>query len=229
VTNQEKYLRAFARGEMLRRVGGVYGRIIKTTRDEPTMLSEEKRKVVMFMGPHGLRELLGTSGYEALIKIGHTPDYVARNLARGMQFKLVLFDRPDTLRIATWKGAVDVVSQHYPELEPVLRAALPELKRKNLEDFEREAGYSFAHVQVNGQDDTRFMTAQRLLESNQTAADVRRFFFHTFNFSELYAGDGYTKTHDGKRGVREYLTANCPLASLHNCRIIDLNVEIPPE
>ncbi len=83
----------------------------------PTRLAEdEQRKVVMVMGPHGLQQLLGASGYEAFVKIGYTPEYIARNLGLGRNFKLVLFDKPPELRVATWRVAVEVVSAHYPEL-----------------------------------------------------------------------------------------------------------------
>lgn len=192
------------------------------------MLAEEsQRKVVMIMGPSGLHKLLGKTGYEALIEIGYTPEYIARNIARGMKFKLVLFERPEKLCIATWETAVAVVSDYYPELSDALRAALPELKSTSLEQFERNAGFTFAEVQAAGASDPRYMTAHRLAHSKKTATDVRRFLYHSLYFSELYTGDGYTQTHDGKRGVREYLMRNMRICELPNEQIIDMTVEVP--
>jgi hypothetical protein len=93
--------------------------------------------------------------------------------------------------------------------------------------FEREAGFDFAEVQSNGSADPRFMTSERLLASKQTACEVRQFLFHVLNFSELFAGDGYTLTHDCKRGVREYVMPNCELRLLDNCHVTDLDVRMP--
>jgi len=228
MTNHAVYLYALAHGRRLRRVRGVYGRIVRTTDGVPTRLAEdEQRKVVMVMGPHGLQQLLGASGYQALVKIGYTPEYIARNLGLGRKFKLVLFDKPPELRVATWRVAVEVVSAHYPELRTQLFSVLEDLKSRTIMEFERESGYSFAEVQANGPSDPRFMTAQRLHACVGTATEVRHFLFHTLYFSELYAGDGYTKTHEGKRGVREYLMPNVFLKTLNNLHIVDLEVEIP--
>lgn len=228
MTEQKKYVRAFRHGHSLTRVRGAYGRIVRTQREKPNMLAEEsQRKVVMIMGPSGLKKLLGKSGYEALVEIGYTPEYIARNIARGMKFKLVVFDRPEKLRIATWTTAVAVLSGCYPELAPILQNALPGLKITSLEEFERLAGFTFAEVQASGPSDPRYMTVERLLQSGHTATDVRRFLYHSLHFSELYTGDGYTQTHDGKRGVREYLVPNIPICDLPNEHVIDLNIEIP--
>ena len=228
MTRQDQVVRALACGRVSFRPRAVYGRIVRTELDQPSTLTEDEgRKVVMIMGPSGLQQLLGRTGLERLKKIGYSENYIARNIARGKKFKLVLFDRPPNLRVATWAVAVQVVAQHYPELAPMLHAALPELRRRSIEYFEAEAGYSFYDAQLRGSNDSRFMTAERLLHSKGTAADVRAFLFHTMHFSELYTGDGYTRTPEGKRGVREYIMSNLPIQSLRNCSIVDLLVDAP--
>jgi hypothetical protein len=45
--------------------------------------------------------------------------------------------------------------------------------------------------------------------------------------SELFTGDGFTKKPDGTRGVREYIVANRPVASLKSYQLIPLNVNLP--
>lgn len=228
MTNQEKFLRALARGRPSFRPRGVYGRIVRTELDEPSTLTEDDdRKVVMIMGPSGLQQLLGLSGFEALCKIGYSSDYIARNLSRGKKFKLVVFDRPPCLRVATWSVALSAVAQHYPELAAVLLRALPELKRLSIEEFEAQAGFSFYEARLQGPAEGSFMNRERLLRSKGTAADVRQFLFHTVHFSELFTGDGYTQTPEGLRGVREYIMPNVPIRSLRNSRIVDLHVEMP--
>jgi hypothetical protein len=225
MTNQEKFLRAFESGETMHRVGGVYGRILRTEDENPVMLTEDPhRKVIMVMGPSGLQQLLGLTGLQALDKIGYTDRYVERNLSRGKKFKLAVFDRPASLRVATWRVSIEVVAEAYPEFAALFHRVLPELKETPIEEFEKMAEHSFYEASVNGPSDCRFMTPDRLRQSNQTASDVRRFLFHTLHFSELYTGDGYTLTAGGKRGVREYLMPNTRIDSLQNCRIIDLKV-----
>jgi hypothetical protein len=227
MTNQDRYLDALASKNTRHRVRGVYGRIVRTDMTDPQMLTEDPdRRVVMVMGPSGLQQLLGLSGCDALYKIGYSHEYIVRNLERGKSFKLVVFERPASLRIATWRVAIDVLAAHYPMLAPALRRALPALKSTPIEDFERQVGYTFYEARIKGSDDERFMTPARLLKSEQTPADVRRFLFHTVHFSELYTGDGYTLTPSGERGVREYMMPNARIPSLTNWRIADMSVEL---
>jgi hypothetical protein len=228
VDNQQRFIRALLRGERLCRVKDVYGRIVRTMQPAPERLAEEaERRVVPVMGPGGLQRLLGKTGYQSLITIGYTPEYIANLVARGMKYKLILFDRPDEMRIATWTASVEFASQHYPELRTVLYRALTQLRASSLEEFERQKGFRFYDVERAGRNDPRFMTPERLLASEQTPADVRCFLFHTLHFTDLYAGDGYTKTISGERGVREYLMHNARLETLRNCRVIELPVSLP--
>lgn len=225
MTNQQKYLRAFLRGDDGYYVSEVYGRIARTSDEVPTLLAQEaNRKLILIMGPSGLSSIVGESGYDALLKIGYTPDYIARNLARGMRFFLVVFQRPQNLRIATWKQTINAVANAYPAVAPLLHAALKELKSTSFAEFEQQAGFQFANLAA---DDRRFMTEQQLLNSDGSAQAVRRFLLNVLNFSDLFSGDGYTQTVDGQRGVREYLLPNGPLQSLRNCQWLELRIEIP--
>ncbi|MBS1992972.1 MAG: hypothetical protein JSS83_20785 [Cyanobacteria bacterium SZAS LIN-3] len=208
---------------------GCYGRIVRTLFDKPRTLAEEPdRRVVMLMGPSALRTIVGHSAYEMLVQIGHTREYIAVKLAQGYKYHLVVFHRPDSeMRLATWKNTLDLVGTLYPQLAHLLKAARRELKTTSFAEFEAQAGFSLAEVDHNGPGDERYMTAERLLASDGSALSVRRFLYHVTRLTELYTGDGYTCTHDGKRGVREYIMANRAISDLQESRTLELEVTLP--
>merc|ERR1712194_455074 len=55
---------------------------------------------------------------------------------------------------------------------------------------------------------TEGLLLKRSRQGKCRTADVRAFLYHALNLNNLYSGDGYTYTHDGKRGISEYLAAN---------------------
>src|SRR5206468_2413764 len=119
----------------------MYGRIVRTKRQTPQRLADsDRRRFVMITGPSGLRRIRGQNGYDAMIELGHSPAAIQRELSHGMSFHLVTFDRPDRLHHAGWQGVVDAAAEHYPEFEDAIRAALPDLRRKSLAQFEAELG-----------------------------------------------------------------------------------------
>lgn len=220
-------LSAISKNSLRRR----YGRIIRTRPDRPLALAEDAdRRAVMVMGPSGLRHILDKPGYEMLHSIGHSHAYIERKLKEGFTFELLIFpfDRAE-LKTATWKNTLKVVRAVYPEISGLIDVHGDRLRREPLETFEAEAGFSFAEVDNHGQSDPRYLTLARLLADPglNTAADLRRFLFHTVRLSELFTGDGYTKRPDGRRGVREYIVANRPVSSLKSYRLIPLNVTLP--
>ncbi len=184
---------------------GSYGRLARTLIPEPQFLEDEvDRLVVMVMGPGALRSLVGKSHYEMVVEIGHTQEYIALKLAQGYKYHLVVFDRPDgELRLATWRNTLARVAGEYPQAARMLKATSRELKATSFAQFEQQAGFSLAEVDQLGSTDERFMNLDRLLKSDGSALSVRRFLYHVIRLSELYSGDGYTWTHDGRRGVRE--------------------------
>ncbi|HEY9775926.1 MAG TPA: hypothetical protein V6C81_19340 [Planktothrix sp.] len=227
MTNQEKYLRAFRRGEVLRRVRGVYGRIVKTTKDQvDSLTTDPQRRVVMIMGPQGLSSIFGLSGYQALIKLGYTRKYIRYHVERGTRFKLVLFDRPAEIHMATWNSSIEMLAINYPEVASQLKQALPALKRTAFEKFQRQAGFRFLDVQVAGPSDPRYMTLERMATCGGSPLCVRRFLYHTVSFTDLFSGDGYTRTHTGNRGFCEYVMPNQQLSDLKNCLVGDIQVRL---
>jgi hypothetical protein len=212
-----------------RQLRGHYGRIIRTRPDRPLALAEDdQRRAVMVMGPSGLHHILDKPGYEMLHSIGHSHAYIERKLREGFAFELLIFpfDRGD-LKIATWKNSLALLKRLYPEISHLIDRHGKRLRSEQLKSFEAEAGFSFAEVDNGGSADPRYMTLDKLLASPGSAADLRRFLFHTVRLSELFTGDGFTKKPDGTRGVREYIVANRPVASLKSYQLIPLNVTLP--
>eukprot|EP01094_Clydonella_sp_ATCC50884_P030437 TRINITY_DN9936_c0_g1_i1.p1 TRINITY_DN9936_c0_g1~~TRINITY_DN9936_c0_g1_i1.p1 ORF type:complete len:271 (+),score=52.00 TRINITY_DN9936_c0_g1_i1:114-926(+) len=62
--------------------------------------------------------------------------------------------------------------------------------------------------------------------SEHAAWVVRAFLFHTMGLRGLYRGDGYTWTHDNRRGIAEYLCRNCPRSQL-SLGVSPLSIDIP--
>jgi len=210
---------------------GCYGRIVRTLADTPLALAEEAdRRVVMLMGPGALRSLVGLSAYEMIVQIGHTREYIAMKLAQGHKYHLVVFDLPQgEMRLATWKNTLAIVAGLYPQVAHMFKARAAELKSTSFASFEAQAGFSLAQVDHLGPQDERFMTAERLLASDGSALSVRRFLYHVTRLTELFTGDGYTQTHDGKRGVREYIMANRAINSLAGHKTLELQVTLPTD
>lgn len=224
-----RFVDAFQRGEKFKHVRGCYGRIVRTRADKPPALAEEAdRRVVMVMGPGALKRLSGCSGYAMLCTIGYKADYIERKLNEGFEFSLLLFARPrGWFKVANWSNTISGIIAVYPELDEILRANARALKTTSFAEFERQAGFEFAEIDSNGPADERFMTSQRLLESDRSALAVRRFLYHTTRLSDLYTGTGLTKTDDGRPGVREYIMANRPLSQLDELHKLAIKVELP--
>ncbi len=177
----------------------------------------------MVMGPSGLISIVDKPGLTMLSSIGYTKAYVERKLAEGFTFHLLTFPKPSSpkkggkhreLAIANWKNTLAAIAAAYPEIAHLVKLHAKELKRTSFSSFEAHAGFSFAAVDKLGANDPRFMTLSRLLESPGSACDLRRFLYHVTRLSELYNGDGRTRTEEGKPGVREYIMANRPLTDL---------------
>lgn len=227
MTNTQKFVRLLHEGGR-GSIRGVYGRIVRIKPGQPLALCEEEdRLLVLVTGPSGLSKLVGKTGYDMLDSIGYTRDYIARKLAEGYQFKLLVFARPLDARLGTWRNVVFAAAELYPEVACTLIDALPELMKTSFADFERQSGFVWAEVDKAGPVDERFMTIDRLIASDGTALDVRRFFYHVLRLSELYTGDGYTKTNDNQRGVQEYAIRTVEVEDLEDCEVVDLDVKIP--
>ncbi|MBC8000625.1 MAG: hypothetical protein IAF58_21935 [Leptolyngbya sp.] len=209
-------------------VRGLYARLIRSRCQHPIALAEERdRRITMVMGPSGLQRLIGKSGFDMLVELGHRREYIAREVNTGTKFSLVIFRRQPGMLAATWNNVIASVSQHYPEIKHLVLPVKATLKRTPFAQWEKDAGFDFSDVHALGMKDPRFMTVARLLESNGDALAVRRFLYHTVRLTELFSGDGYTQLQDGARGVREYVLENKVLACLGEMHAIELDVTVP--
>ncbi len=230
MTQIDRFAYAFQHGRVGMAVRGCYGRIVRTRHDRPLALAEEQdRRVVMVMGPAALRSLIGKSGYEMLLSIGYKRDYIERKTGEGFAFALLVFARPKGwLKVANWRNTIDGVIAAYPEVAEIVRANADALRSTGFAEFEKQAGFSFAEVDVNGVTDERFITVDRLLQSDRSALVARRFLYHTVRLSELYTGSGMTMTDDGQRGLREYVMPICTVSQLNELHELRLAVALPP-
>jgi nicotinamidase-related amidase len=210
-------------------VSDLCGRIIRGTKpdDFKTLTDDPTRKLVMLMGSDGLAKLLGRTGYDMLVEIGYEPEYIVHKVNQGNQFKLVVFGEGGAAKLATWQNTAEVVGATYPDVADMIRAKLGELKRTSFDEIERRAGFDFSEVDKLGSSDPRFMTHERFRNSRGTLVDVRAFLYFSVHLRELFSGDGYTYTADGRRGLMEYIVPNKPLAQLGQHEVVDIDVRVP--
>jgi len=200
----------------------------RSASDFERLSDDPQRKLVMVTCADGLRAISGLTGYQMLVEIGYTGEYILHKIgSEGRRVKLVIFAADSSTQPATWDNMAETVACAYPAIGDKLFGVLEALKHTPFAEIERQAGFDISEVQKNGLADQRFMTYQRLQDARGTVAEVRAFLHHTIYLCSLYAGNGYTLTEDGRRGVREYMVPNRQIAELEGARVLDLEVKIP--
>ena len=208
---------------------GNCGRIIRgqDPNDFLTLTDDPDRKIVMLMGPDGLSQIQGKTGYEALNIIGYEPDYIVRKVQEGNQFKLVTFPEGQDAILATWDNVAEIVKQVYPDVYSKISANLPLLKKKEFDEIERDAGYDFSEIDKNGKTDDRYMTYERYQDAGAGIIKARAFLYFTLHLRELFSGDGYTYDANGVKGLKEYFISNKPISDIQGSEIWDLDMQLP--
>jgi hypothetical protein len=75
------------------------------------------------------------------------------------------------------------------------------------------------NLSINGcSTDPRFMSEERLLESEETLEECRGFLYNQLCVSDLFDGSDFTKDPTGQLHVREYLQLNVPVQELPGLR-----------
>lgn len=228
VNSVEAYHQAFVHTDRVS-VNGLCGRVIrgKKPADYDHLTDDPNRKIVMLMGPDGLEQLPGNSGYDALRLLGYTTEHIASRVNAGYKFKLAVFQEGREARPATWDNVTALAGATYPDTQRALERHLDNLKTVPFTDIENAAGFSFAEVDHNGINDPRYMTHERFMQSRQDLIATRAFHYFTLHLRELYSGDGYTYDHNGKRGVMEYIILNKPIHELGKHALINVDVSLP--
>ena len=219
-------------------VSGLCGRILrgKTDADFERLSDDPNRLVVMLTDSAGLAKMLGKTGYEMCVIVGHHPDHIKGKLVTGHIYKMVAFAENEAI-VATWDNVFKLAGEVYPDLVPLFAKYGPELKSKSywkadstgvgsfLSGIEAEAGYKF--MDVDRQDHPTFMTHAAFLQSAKGMCELRALLYHTLHLRELYSGDGYTYDQMGRKSVKEYLMLNKRIADIKGHVMLDLDVRLP--
>lgn len=212
---------------------GMCGRICRgQTEEDFERMAEASRLVVFLMGSDGLEEIEPLSDYEKLIKIGYERDYIKQKLDQGFSFRQVHFPSKQEkvpCSMATWDGALAVVNNVYPKAGELVEKHLPALKNHEFSKHQDDCPFDMKEADSKGIAHENFITEERLLKSKGDAAHTRAFLYHTMQLRALYHGDGYTRTADGTKGIKEYLSPNVALKDLKGVVIKKLDVQMPEE
>jgi hypothetical protein len=204
----------------------IAGRIIrgKVDADFEKLSDDPSRKIVFLTDAAGLAKMLGKSGYEMLITVGHHPDHIKKQLSDGKSYKIVVFPASSAYD-ATWDGLLKVTGEVYPDLVPDLRNHAGVFKSSKYDLFESAAGYKFHDV--DDPTNPRFMSYDAYVASSRLPWELRAFMYHVLHIKELFRGDGYTYDENGKRGVREFLMANKNVSDIPGAVVGDIQVSLP--
>lgn len=136
---------------------------------------------------------------------------------------------------ATWDGVIQIIQHLYPEALEDVTSNLGELRTRDLDSFQIEAGFNFYDAKKN--DRGQFPDAPRYfsytyfcsLPKPRAAWQVRAFLYCEMRLLKLFKGDGYTWTEGGGRGRKEYIAPNIPLSMLDPKQsvIIPMMVKVP--
>ena len=98
---------------------------------------------------------------------------------------------------------------------------------KALEDKIGKTAEQLNEIKSAGSGHPEFMSAYRYMCSEDTAENARLFLYFTVGLNNLFAGDGYTRDKDGKKGIKEYLMANRRIAEMQGAKLVDIDVKLP--
>jgi len=204
----------------------IAGRIIrgKIPADFEKLSDDPDRKIVFLTDAAGLAKMLGKTGYEMLITVGHHPDHIQKQVNAGKSYKIVVFPA-SSASDASWDGLLKVTAEVYPDLETDLRKYAAVFKGSAYSTFEISAGYKFHDA--DDPSDPRFMTYDAYIASTRLPWQLRAFMYHALHIKELFKGDGYTYDENGKRGVREFLMANKRVVDIPGAVVGDIKVQLP--
>jgi len=222
VRDPHRFLECLRAGKKDIVVENVYGRVTKGKEPKhfEKLATQDWKRLAWVMGPDSLVDLIGMSPLQISEYCGMMPGWVKGYLDSGYEFKIVFFSpiKKDTTQRADWDGMLSLVEQTYPEVwDTKIKEWTEDLKTKEWSYFEEKADYNFLEVSQKGENDDRFVSAERLAEQESSLLNARAFLYFQIGAKELYAGDGFTYSTKGERGTPEYLTVNFPLELTPHC------------
>jgi hypothetical protein len=218
-------------------VTGLCGRILRgrpnQTPDEFETLTDtpQSRIVIMLTDSNGLSQFFGKSDYQKCITVGHAPHHIESKVKAGYVYKLVVFPETSAL-LGTWDSVFNLCAEVYPDITNSIRQHSSEIVKlaktggnDPLVPFEKAAGYLFKDV--DDANHPKFMDIDRYRKSSQGMLELRALLYHTLHLRELFRGDGFTYDESGRKGVKEYLMRNQPIATIPGHVLTPLNVVLP--
>lgn len=230
VTNLQELAGLFARQEGLagRSIRGICGRVTKgrTPEDFQRLSDVNWKRLSWVMGPDGLEQLCGKSVRYILASIGKDTQWMRNRLNAGYKFKLFLFPEMEVVQ-ATWDGVFRLIREIYPEAWPHVEPHTKALSQLSWTELQSNfSDFDIAEAYERGTEYHVFMTLERYLQSNRSLGYTRAFLFHEIGLSSLFHGDGFTRTEDGRIGVKEFMVANQLLTSLKESAVVDLHISL---
>jgi hypothetical protein len=207
---------------------GICGRVLKGTSPEDfeVFSPDIHRRIVLLLDAEGMRGLLGLSGWEILMCIGHGAERTLDRINAGAVYKLAIFPSR-IMQLGTWDNMLDMVIEAYPRVEDIIDAQRVALKTTPYVEIEKRAVEPFFVSNRVGEASPLFMTEDRLLQTDSSLTAVRAFLYHTVHLYELYSGDGWTYDAKGNRGAQEFMAPNRRLSEMGQHRLLDLEVTPP--
>ena len=203
---------------------GYYGRVLRGTKPEDFLtLSDHKERILVFvLNESGLMDIMGNKTYEILLKLGYKSEYIHSLLEKNTKFKLIIFPKCSKEILATWDNILDKVLFSYPNTHKLVHKYREDLQFVPFSEIQSQAGFSFREVDLNGLNDSRYITYSRLNLDKASLIDFRAFLYYNLHLKEYFTGNGYTINHSGQQCLDEFIIQNRQICSLRDYRIINL-------
>ena len=167
---------------------------------------------------------------EVVRQIGFEDQWLAKKLDDGEHFRLALFSS-EAAEQATWEGVFKVIKRQWPSVLYKVKNHEKALKETPFAEMEAQAMTEFTEgkkiweIHEAGPSDPRYMSTERLENSEGTLAEVRAWLHHDLSLNPLFQGLGYTALEDGTRGFKEYLIANRKMDEFSAYKWVKLEID----
>ena len=189
----------------------------------------ESRKFVFYVNGAELRHWVGVSTEALLDWVGIPKDVVAQKKEAGHRFRLLFVDAGEAMLWGTWDNVLRRIEIDYPQVAERARRHIPSLRdagvfgpelyqRIQALDPSRDLSTVFASYGL----DPKHEITGAYLKMEDSPFNFRAWLFAQLEFWDLYAGNGYTLSNEGKRGFREYIGPNYDLKKIESAIAVEL-------